>query len=302
MECPVGTHGRGSKMQIVIGAGYTGGRLAAGLAAHGSVIAITSAAGTAAALAGRHLDARAWDLDASARCPLTAAEVAGAFMYYLAPPPDGGDGDPRLAACLASLPARPQRIVYLSTTGVYGDAGGATVTEDDPVVPSNERSRRRLAAERTLREWCEPRGVEWLVLRVPGIYGPGRLPLERLRRGDPVIVESEAGPGNRIHVDDLVACCMAAAGTPHAANRVYNVGDGDHASTSRYFELVAKLAGLPAPPHITRAEAQQRLSPGLWSFMADSRRVDTARMRHELGVTPRWGKLEDGIRDSLARR
>lgn len=289
-------------MHIVIGAGYTGGRLAASLTAHGAVIAITSSAGTASALAGRHLDARAWDLDASARCPLTAAEVAGAIVYYLAPPPDSGYGDPRLAACLAGLPDGAQRIVYLSTTGVYGDAGGKTVAEEDAVAPSNERSRRRVAAERTLREWCEPRGVEWVVLRVPGIYGPGRLPLERLRRGDPVIAETEAGPGNRIHVDDLVACCMAAGRTPRAANRIYNVGDGDHASTSRYFELVAQLAGLPRPPAITRAEAQQRLSPGLWSFMADSRRVDTARMRRELGVELRWGRLEDGICASLEPR
>jgi nucleoside-diphosphate-sugar epimerase len=134
---------------------------------------------------------------------------------------------------------------------------------------------------------------------VPGIYGPGRLPLERIRRGDPVIVESEAGPGNRIHVDDLVSVCIAAGAKPAAANRIYNVGDGNHASTTAYFAAVARLAGIPEPARVSREEARLRLSPGTWSFLGASRRVNTARMRRELGVALRYEDLEEGIRASL---
>lgn len=291
---------RGRRMQLVIGAGYTGARLTRRLAASGPVVAVTGSHASAAALAATGIDARAWNLDVDGPCPLTAREVADALLHYLAPPPESGLDDPRLASCLAWLPATPRRIVYLSTTGVYGDASGATVTEDTPVGPTSDRARRRVAAEAHVRDWCERHGAEWAVLRVPGIYGPGRLPLERLRRGEPVIAEAEAGPGNRIHVDDLVSCCVAAAAAPLARNRVYNVGDGDHASTSAYFAVVARAAGLPDPPQLSRAEAQRVLSPGMWSFLADSRRVDTRRMRRELGVVPRWGDLEAGVRASLA--
>lgn len=284
---------------IVIGAGYTGARLAAQLGAYGPVIAVTGSDASATRLAMTGLDARAWNLDSEQPAPFAAAEIGGVTLWYLAPPPDAGDDDPRLRNCLDRLPAVPRRIVYASTTGVYGDAAGGTVTEDTPIAPGNERSQRRTAAEALVQQYAARSGAEWVVLRVPGIYGPGRLPLERIRRGGPVIAEAEAGPGNRIHVDDLVRCCLAAGTTLRVANRVFNVGDGEHASTSEYFRKVAQAAGLPPPPQLTRAEAQQRLSEGMWSFLADSRRVDTTRMRSELGVLPRWQDLDEGIRASL---
>ena len=131
------------------------------------------------------------------------------------------------------------------------------------------------------------------------IYGPGRLPLERLKRREPMIRHSEAGLSSRIHVDDLVAACLLAGSAPRAVERIYNVTDGNPASMTEYFERVATLTGLPPPELVSRAEAEQRLSPGLMSYLAESRRVDSSRIRDELGFAPRFKDLRLGILSSL---
>ena len=227
------------------------------------------------------------------------AVADGAAIAYLVPPPEGATGDPRLAAFLGALgAARPSVLLYVSTTGVYGDTAGQVVTEASPVTPSSDRGRRRAAAEQLVREWCSARDVRCVVLRVPGIYGPGRLPLERLRRGEPAIRPEDAGPGNRIHVDDLVTACIAALERP--VRGIFNVTDGDHASTTEFVQRTAALAGLPPPPLVALAEAPGRISPGMLSFLVESRRVDNRRMREELGVEPRYARLDAGIAASLA--
>ena len=282
---------------VVIGCGYVGERLARSLP--GQVTALARTAGRAAALRDAGLDAQQADLDvlgAGAGLPVPTADRV---LFYLAPPPGSGPDDPRLRRCLDALQGRPARIVYMSTTGVYGDAAGRDVDEDSPLAPTSERARARVDAEQAVRAWCEAAGVEWAILRVPGIYGPGRLPLERIRRGEPMIREAEAGPGNRIHVDDLVRVCLAAGTSAAAANHVYNVGDGQHASATQYFKAVARLAALPTPPEVSREEARRQMSAMAWSFLGDSRRVDTSRMQRELGVEIRYRDLEAGIRASL---
>jgi nucleoside-diphosphate-sugar epimerase len=137
-----------------------------------------------------------------------------------------------------------------------------------------------------------------VILRVPGIYGPHRLPLDRLRRSEPALRPEDAGPGNRIHVDDLVTACIAALERP--VRGAFNVGDGDHSSTTVYLQKTAELAGLPAPELVSLAEARGRISPGMLAYLVETRRVDTRRMREELGVRPRYSRLEDGIAASLA--
>ncbi len=259
---------------VIAGRGYTGARVAERLAPQGAVIGLT-------------------------RKPHDFNFTAPYDVVYLAPPPAPGTTDPRLARFLAALPARPGRILYVSTTGVYGDAGGATVTEDTPPAPATDRARRRLAAETTLRAWCEARNLDWVILRVPGIYGPGRLPLDRLRRGEPALAESEAGPGNRIHVEDLADICVAALLQPQARNRIYNVGDGDHTTSTAFLGLVADIAGLPIPPQLPITQLAALRSDAALSFLAESRRVDTSRLRQELGFKPRYPSAEAGIRASL---
>jgi nucleoside-diphosphate-sugar epimerase len=211
-------------------------------------------------------------------------------------PPDGA-GDERLRRFLSVLPHPPVRFVYISTTGVYGDCRGAVVTEETPVKPDNRSSRPRVDAENRLAQWANEVGCQLVILRVPGIYGPGRLGIERIRAGDGYLKESDANPGNRIHVEDLVECCLAAI-RDRTPPGIYNVGDGDHRSATWFADEVARQAGLPEPRKITRAEAAQEFSPMRLAFLASSRIVDTARMRDILGVTPRTP--EEGIRESFS--
>jgi nucleoside-diphosphate-sugar epimerase len=287
---------------LIVGCGYTGLRLARRLRPAWRVAALVRSDEAAARLEAEGLATLQADLDSPvgphARAALEAA-TDGAAIAYLAPPPDSGEDDPRLGRFLEALgSARPLAFLYMSTTGVYGDTGGAVVTEASPVAPANDRSRRRVAAEAAATAWCERRGVRAVVLRVPGIYGPHRLPLERLRRGEPALRPGDAGPGNRIHVDDLVTACVAAL--ERTVRGVFNVTDGNPASTTEYLQRTADLAGLPQPPLVALADAPGRISPGMLAFLVESRRVDSRRMREELDVVPRYQRLEDGIAASLA--
>ncbi len=160
------------------------------------------------------------------------------------------------------------------------------------------RAQRRLAAEQQLLEYCSHSNCEAVILRVPGSYGPGRLGLERIQSGSPVITEADANPGNRIHIDDLVQCCIAAL-RPETPAGIYNVGDGDFRSSTWFMATVAELAGCPPPPRISRDAAEATLSATRGSFLREARRLDTTKMRDTLGVVPRYGNPVDGIRASL---
>jgi nucleoside-diphosphate-sugar epimerase len=235
------------------------------------------------------------DLD---RPDVNAAWAAGFDdVYYFAPPPPQGERDLRMRAFLRAMGKRlpPRRIVYISTSAVYGDCQGAWITESRAVNPATARGRRRLDAEQQLTVECEAQGIEWVVLRVPGIYGPGKLPLARLREGTPVLREQDAPYTNRIHADDLASICVAAMNSPHA-NTVYNVSDGHPSNMTDYFFRVADAAGLPRPPTVSRNEAQQVLSAGMLSFLNDSRRMSNTRMLAELGVDLQYPDLDAGLR------
>lgn len=282
----------------VVGCGYTGRRLLKicrdadrdflGIVRSRPSLAQLESAGAAAAIL--DLDApggllpRAWTLDRA--------------VIYMAPPPDAGDTDDRARAFLARMATAPAALVYLSTTAVYGDTGGATVDESTPPAPGSARGRRRLDAEYAMLDWGSASGVPVRVLRVPGIYGPGRLPVERIRQGAPVMRASDAGPGNRIHVHDLAAVSLAAADYA-GPERIFNVGDGNHATMTAYFRCVARLAGLADPPELPLGELLERVTPAMRGFLVESRRVATARMRETLGFKPRYAELEAGVAASL---
>jgi nucleoside-diphosphate-sugar epimerase len=200
---------------------------------------------------------------------------------------------------LSLLDAAPRCVVYLSTTGVYGDRGGGSVDETTIPCPTSERGRRRLDAEARLQDYAAASGTAVRILRVPGIYGPGRLPLERIASGAPVPRPGETGPGNRIHVDDLAETCRAAVDYD-GDETLFNVGDGDDASMTEYFLKVAELAGLEAPPQLPLADLLARVSPMMRSFLTESRKVDVTRMRTVLGVEPRYPDMAVGIAASLA--
>jgi nucleoside-diphosphate-sugar epimerase len=279
----------------IVGCGYTGRRLAgrwkeAGARVRGYATRAESLQSIEAAGA----EARLLNLDS----PMAPLDFTGQLVYY-AVPPARQSGDPRLERFLAGIAGLPDRLIYLSTTGVYGDQAGAMVNEDTPPAPRTERAQRRVAAEIAVRSWAERHGVSWCVLRVAGIYGPGRLPLDRLRRAVPAILPDEATPGNRIHVTDLVTVCVAAGSSVAADRRIYNVSDGSEYTLTDYLQHVAAIAHLPPPPLISRAEAEKTATASSWSFLAESRRADNGRMLRELKVQLEYRNLDFGIRASL---
>jgi len=174
------------------------------------------------------------------------------------------------------------------------------VTEDRPPNPQVDRARRRLAAETALRRWSATSGVPSVILRVPGIYGPQRLPVERLRAGEPVLREEQSPFSNRIHADDLARVCVAAARS-RRPSAVYNVSDGHPTSMTDFFHCVADRLGIPRPPAITLEEARRRLGGGMLSYLAESRRIDNRRMLAELGVELRYPDLDAGLRSCVAK-
>jgi len=284
---------------IIIGCGYTGTRVARRLARESRPVIGTAASRKSLEhLTEEGLAALQLDLDNSGT-PLPALETDR--ILYLTPPPPEGITDPRLERLLGHLRAhdRKPRIVYASTTGVYGDCDGEWVTEGRPLNPGSDRARRRADAEMQLQQFSRDTGAEVVILRVAGIYGPGRLPIDRVQAGMPVLREEEAPYSNRIHVDDLAEACLAALdrGQPGA---IYNVADGKPTTMSHYFTLLAEMLGVEPPPTIGWREAEDILPPGLLSFLRENRRVDSTKMRRELGVEPRYADLALGLKDSLS--
>jgi nucleoside-diphosphate-sugar epimerase len=217
------------------------------------------------------------------RCDVSRS-LAPFAVLHCAPPPSDGRDDPRtrkLVAALASARIIPQRLVYISTSGVYGDCAGARVAETRPRKPQTPRARRRVAAEDRLRAWSARNGVTLTILRAPGIYSEARLPLDRLKQGTPVLAPEDDVFTNHIHADDLARAAVAAIfrGSP---NRAYNVSDDTQMKMGAWFDTVADAFHLPRPPRVPWDEAESRIAPMLLSFMSESRRLVNARAKREL--------------------
>ncbi len=226
------------------------------------------------------------------------AGLADAVLHS-APPPDNGDEDPRTRRLIAALRRRslPRCLVYISTSGVYGDCQGARVFETRPVEPRTGRAARRVAAERELRRFGAASSCRVAILRAPGIYAADRLPLERLRRGTPVFAANEDSYTNHIHAADLGRACMAALDRGRA-NRIYHASDDSELPMGEWFDKLADAFGLPRPPRLSRAAAQTAVSPTLLSFMNESRRLDNGRLKRELRLRLRYPTVDAGIADA----
>ncbi len=233
--------------------------------------------------------------------PATLGRLGGLadLVLHLAPPPTEGEGDPRTRALLNALArgGRVRTLVYASTSGVYGDAGGARFDETRAVAPASARGRRRVDAEAQLRAFGRRTGVCVSILRIPGIYARDRVgghPRERLLRGTPVLLPADDVYTNHIHADDLARACIAALwrGLPQ---RVLHASDDTELRMGDYFDLAADLAGLPRPPRISRAQARSELPPMLLSFMSESRRLDNTRLKRELRLRLLYPTVRDGL-------
>ncbi|QHJ01396.1 sugar nucleotide-binding protein [Xylophilus rhododendri] len=281
---------------LIVGCGDVGLRAADLLPATLGRLALTSSPERREALRGRGIVPLAGDLDD----PASLRRLAGLAqrVLVLAPPPGQGEGDPRTVALLRALAlrTRPRALVYGSTSGVYGDCGGALIDETRAVRPATARGRRRVAAEQAVRRFGRG-GSRVSVLRIPGIYAPDReggTPRARLLRGTPVLREEDDVHTSHIHADDLARACLAAMWRG-GAQRVYHVNDDTRLKMGDYFALAARLYGLPPPPRVDRATAAALLSPMQLSFMSESRQLDAGRMKRELGLRLRYPTVADGL-------
>ncbi|WP_343732166.1 SDR family oxidoreductase [Duganella sp.] len=279
---------------LIVGCGDVGMRLLPLLTAHFRVFATTSQQERCAELRA----AGAVPLVANLDQPASLRRLAGLapWVIHLAPPPAEGALDTRTRNLTAILPEQG-RLVYVSTTGVYGDCGGALFDESRPTAPRNPRALRRVDAERVLRGWARRSGAALSILRVPGIYAADRLPLKRLQQGTPALIEADDVYTNHIHADDLAAI-IARALFRALANRIYHAVDDSDMKMAQYFDAVADAFGLPRPPRLPRAELQQVVTPALLSFMSESRRLRNGRIKRELGVRLRYptvGALLQGL-------
>lgn len=276
---------------LIVGCGDVGMRLLPLLRARFRVYAVTSQTDHCAPLRALGAVPLVADLDQ----PASLRRLAGLARYivHLAPPQPEGVLDRRTRHLSAILPEHG-RLVYVSTSGVYGDCGGALIDETRPLAPRNGRALRRVDAERVLRRRARHTGSTLAILRVPGIYAPQRLPLQRLRLGTPALVEADDVYTNHIHADDL-ARIIARALLRGLPGRVYHAVDDSGMKMAAYFDAVADACGLPRPPRLARARLEQVVTPALLSFMSESRRMANGRLKTELGVRLRYPTVADGL-------
>ncbi|HEY8880277.1 MAG TPA: NAD-dependent epimerase/dehydratase family protein [Roseateles sp.] len=281
---------------LIIGCGDVGLRVLKLLAGRWRVFALTSSPARAAELR----VAGAMPLVGNLDEPATLARLAGLaqLVLHLAPPARDGATDERARHLLAALARKPPAaLVYASTTGVYGDCGGAFIDETRALNPATDRAARRVDAEARLRAFGRRHGVRVSLLRIPGIYArdrEGGHPRERLARGTPVLRREDDVFTNHIHADDLAHACLLALlrGLPQ---RAVNVCDDSQLLMGDYFDLAAELTGLPRPERITRAEAAERMSAIQLSFWSESRRLANTRLKRELRLKLRYPTPRDGL-------
>lgn len=236
----------------------------------------------------KHVKAQLFDLDAESSQSLCLEQHD---LYYFVPPPSQGYMDTRLHNFLKQLSAIPRKIVLISTTGVYGDCAAEWIDETQQPQPKVERAKRRLYAEQTLQTWCDEKKLPLTILRVPGIYALDRLPLARIQKGTAMVREEEAGWTNRIHADDLAMIAKTVMQTSKADGKIYNACDGNPSIMTHYFDQVADYANLPRPPKITMAEAEEQLSPGMLSYLKESRKISNQKLLRELNITLKYPNL-----------
>ncbi len=280
---------------VVVGSGDVARRAFPWLVRHYRVFAVARSESKVVELRRQGITPIRADLDQAK----TLKRLAGlaTLVLHSAPPPDTGTRDrrtQRLVAALARRGSLPRRLIYVSTSGVYGDCAGALVTEERAAHPQTARAARRVDAERVVRAFGRRCKVSVSLLRAPGIYATDRLPLERLRRGDPVLRAAEDVFTNHIHADDLAAivCRALSRGRP---GRAYNANDDSALKMGDYFDLVADAVGLPRAPRVSRDEAGRRLAKATLSFMGESRRLVNRRVKQELRVRLKYPSVAEGV-------
>ena len=277
---------------LIVGFGDIGQRVARLLSPTHRVIALIRRADREADVRAVGATPLIADLDDAASLHGLAG-IAGVpiAVLHFAPPPNHGAEDSRTTNLLAALSmgVTPECLIYISTTGVYGDCQGRWIDERSPLNPESDRATRRVDAEQRLTTWARATDVGLAILRAPGIYAADRLPIERLRAGTPVVAAAEDAWSNHIHADDLAAAAVHAmaytGGSATRSTSVFNIVDDSELKMGDYFDLVADHVGLPRPPRVSRIDAGSQVSAAMLSFMRESRRIRNQKMKSELAMT-----------------
>lgn len=220
-----------------------------------------------------------------------------AQLYYTIAPQKSGYDDLRTQAALRQFEANnivPNKVALISTTGVYGDWKGEWVDELCETKPQTDRGKRRLSSEQQWLQWGERLGVAVTILRAPGIYAHSRIPTARIAKGIPVVSEHECGFTNRVHADDLARACIAVMNKANHG-QVFNATDGKPGKISEYLQAAAKVIGLPPLPEIGMAQAKQELSPGMLSYLSESRKISNRKLLNELNFELLYPDFKEGL-------
>ena len=285
---------------LMVGAGDIGQRVLAKLKRRERAVAVTSTPAKRPAL--KRLGARAVLADLDKPDTLKRLPHDWDVLVHAAPPQSYLTHDLRTRNLLAAAARRASHarcVVYLSTSGVYGDCGGARITESQPRKPHNVRAHRRVDAERVLTRAARRGAFRLISLRVPGIYAHDRLPLARLKAGTPALLPAEDVYTNHIHAADLATITLAAIKRMRQRLRpqvrIYHASDDSALKMGDYFDLVADAFKLSRPPRLPRMQLEATVSPMLRSFMGESRRLDNTRMKRELRVRLQFATVAEGV-------
>ncbi len=283
---------------VIVGCGDIGRRVGRLACAQGAeVVALARSDDKAGLLENEGFHAWVGDLNDPSMLP--DLPVKKSTVFYLAPPPGGGFQDPRTRHfCKVFSEKPPRRLVYLGTSGVYGDCGDRAVTEGDPVSPVTSRARRRLDAEQCLCAWGEERGVEVMRVRVANIYGPGRLPVAHIKAGHPLLREDQSPPTSRVHSDDLARALWAVAAAGRGG-QIFNVSDAEPCSMTKFFKAVAHLTGIPVPEEVDLERAREVMKPLLLNYFTESRILNSQKIVNELGFKWQYPTLKEGLPASI---
>lgn len=299
---------------LIVGCGDVGLRAARLLKGRAKVYGLVRNAERAAILRAAGVVPLIGDLDDRATLSRLTA-LADAVLHF-APPPTIGDTDSRTrrliarlgrslarvdrqdglgwACCHGGQGLRPRALVYISTSGVYGDCGGERVEETRPIRPQNARAKRRADAERRLRRWAGRTGRRLAILRAPGIYAQDRVPKAHLRQALPALLPAQDIYTNHIHAEDLARLAIVALfrGGP---NRVYNAVDDSSLKMGDWFDIVADYLGLPRPPRLPRDAVMAAVTPAMRDFLTASRRLSNRRIKRELRFRLKYPTVWEGL-------
>lgn len=287
---------------VIVGCGYLGQKLVQQLTSRNiadaqQIHALVKSPTSQAQCLALGVHSAALDLDQPDAVLPETLTPGQALLYYFAPPPGQGTQDSRAGHFLERLSnhaEQPAKIVLISTTGVYGNCHGAWIDEQTPLNPVADRARRRVDAEARFQAYCQQYRIPLVILRVSGIYGPGKLPLKRLQAQLPIVREEDSPYSNRIHAEDLLEICLR-AGFDEQIEGIFNCADGNPTTMYDYFMRVARAKHLPAPPAISLEQAQTQLSAGMLSYMAESRRIDNHKLLTVFAMELKYPNLEKGL-------